>query len=64
MKHPIFNTALIFASRYGHIEIVKFLVEQEGIDINAKNTYYFNNFGFQNNTLKDDLNIGIPIFLL
>ena len=33
----------------GNIEIVKILVEQEGIDINAKNKIYFNNLVFQNN---------------
>ena len=37
------------ASFKGHTEIVKILVEQEGIDINAKNKIYFNNFMFQNN---------------
>ena len=26
----------MYASKHGHTEIVKFLVEQEGIDINAK----------------------------
>ena len=45
----LFQTALSFASRYGHTEIVKILVEQEGIDINANTRVYFNNFIFQNN---------------
>ena len=45
----IFETAFIFASRYGHTEIVKILVEQEGIDINTKNEIYFNNLMFHNN---------------
>ena len=45
----LFDTALMFASRKGHTEIVKILVEQEEIDINAKNNFYFNNFIFQNN---------------
>ena len=36
------------ASFNGHAEIVKILVEQEGIDINAKNEVYFNNLIFQN----------------
>ena len=46
----LFKTALIFASFNSHPEIVKILVEQEGIDINAKDNYvYFNNLGFQNN---------------
>ena len=39
----------MWASEYGYPEIVKILVEQEGIDINAKDNVYFNNFGFQNN---------------
>ena len=29
----------MMGSRYGHIEIVKLLLEQEEIDINAKNIY-------------------------
>ena len=37
------------ASENGHTEIVKIFVEQEGIDINAKNIVYFNNLLFQNN---------------
>ena len=37
------------ASLNGHTEIVKILVEQEGIDINAKDNVYSNNFIFQNN---------------
>ena len=44
----LFWTALIWASYYGHTEIVKILVEQEGIDINAKDIVYFNNIIFQN----------------
>ena len=40
----LFETALILAYEYGHTEIVKILVEQEGIDINAKeNEIHFNN---------------------
>ena len=39
----------MWASEKGHIEIVKILVEQEGIAINAKNDVYFNNLEFQNN---------------
>ena len=31
-----FETALIWASRNGRTEIVKLLLEREGIDINAK----------------------------
>ena len=45
----LFNTALILASQNGHTEIVKILVEQKGIDINAKNIVYFNNLVLQNN---------------
>ena len=45
----LFGTALMIASERGHTEIVKILVEQEGIDINAKNNVYFNNLRFQNN---------------
>ena len=37
------------ASENGHKEIVNILVEQEGIDINAKDKVYFNDFLFQNN---------------
>ena len=33
----LFNTALIWAAQTGKTEIVKLLLEQEGIDINAKN---------------------------
>ena len=40
----LFWTALMWASFNGHIEIVKILVEQEGIDINAKNNAYFDNY--------------------
>ena len=45
----LFKTALQYASIDGSTEIVKILVEQEGIDINAKNIVYFNNIMFQNN---------------
>ena len=45
----LFRTALICAPEYGHTEIVKILVEQEGIDINAKDNVHFNNLEFQNN---------------
>ena len=31
----------MFASRYGHPEIVKMLLEQKGIDINATTIYLF-----------------------
>ena len=48
MKHILF-LSLAKASRDGHTEIVKILVEQEGIDINAKSKVYFNNLIFQNN---------------
>ena len=37
------------ASEKAHIEILQILVEQEGIDINAKSNVYFNNLIFQNN---------------
>ena len=43
------ETALIWASYWGQNEMVKILVEQEGIDINARNSVYFNNLIFQNN---------------
>ena len=48
------STALILAIEKGHTEVVKILVEQEGIDINAKdkNEIYFNNFILQNNIWK------------
>ena len=39
----------MMASQNGHTEIVKILVEQEGIDITAKDIVYFNHFLFQNN---------------
>ena len=45
----LFYTALIWASQNGHTEIVKILVEQEGIHNNAKDEVYFNNLEFQNN---------------
>ena len=31
----------MYASRNGHTETVKMLLEQEGIDINAKDAYLF-----------------------
>ena len=34
----------MIASEKGYTEIVKILVEQEGIDINAKNNVYFKNY--------------------
>ena len=34
-------TALMLASNFGNTEIVKLLLEQEGIDINAKNAFMF-----------------------
>ena len=37
----LFETALVWATRNGHIEIVKLLVEREGIDINVKDLYLF-----------------------
>ena len=37
----LFGTALIWASENGHAEIVKILVGQEGIDINAKDNVFF-----------------------
>ena len=41
----------MLASQNGYTEIVKILVKQEGIDINAKakDRVYSNNFIFQNN---------------
>ena len=33
----------------GNIDLVKFIIEQEGIDINAKNKIYFYNLIFKNN---------------
>ena len=48
----IFKTALMNASENDNTEIVKILVEQEGIDINAKDDAYFNNLLFQNNIRK------------
>ena len=40
----LFMTALILAIEKCHIEIMEILVEEEGININAKNKDYFNNF--------------------
>ena len=37
----LFKTALMKASEKGHTEIVKILVEQEGIYINARDNVYF-----------------------
>ena len=37
----LFQTALMWASANGYTEIVKILVKQEGIDINAKDIYLF-----------------------
>ena len=45
----LFKTALMIASQNGHTERVKILVAKEGININAKDKVYFNNFIFQNN---------------
>ena len=47
----------MFASEKGYTEIVKILVEQEGIDINAKDKVYFNNliFGISSNYLEQHL---------
>ena len=45
----LFWTALICASEYVHTEILKIHVEQEGIDINAKDNVYFINLILQNN---------------
>ena len=35
----LLSTALMYASVCGHAEIVKILLEQNGIDINAKAVY-------------------------
>ena len=45
----LFWTALTLASANGHTKIVKILIEQERIDINAKDKIYFSNLGFRNN---------------
>ena len=37
----IYTTPLIHASHCGYTEVVKLLLEQKGIDINAKRIYYF-----------------------
>ena len=37
----LFHTALMLVSDIGHTEIVKILVEQEGIDINTKDIKLF-----------------------
>ena len=42
----------MIASQRNKTEIVKILVEQEGIDINDKDYVYFNNMIFQNNIWK------------
>ena len=43
----LYMTALMSATRGGHTEIVKLLLEQEGIDINTQGVC-FNNLIFQN----------------
>ena len=35
----LFYTSLMLASRYGHLETVKVLLEHGGIDVNAKSVY-------------------------
>ena len=35
-----FFTALMSASRYGNVEIVKLLLEHKGIDVNAQTIYF------------------------
>ena len=42
-------TSLIKASYWDKTEIVKILIKQEGIDLNAKTNVDFNHFIFQNN---------------
>ena len=37
----MYRTALILASQKGKTEVVKLLLEQTGIDINAKSVYLF-----------------------
>ena len=37
----LYITALMKASKNGNIEIVKLLLEQKGIDVNAKDNYCF-----------------------
>ena len=37
----LFETALMVASHYGFTEIVKILLEQQEIDVNAENFYFF-----------------------
>ena len=39
--YKLLFTSLIYASQKGHTEIVKMLLEQEGIDVNAKYVYLF-----------------------
>ena len=34
-------SALTFAARFGHTEVVKLLIEQNGIDLNTKTVYVF-----------------------
>ena len=50
LAFSIFNllcTALIWASYNGHTQIIKMLVKQEGIDINAKDIKCFYQYLFQ-----------------
>ena len=35
----LFDTALILASSRGHIEVVRLLVAQQEVDVNAQNEY-------------------------
>ena len=37
----LYKTAIIYASEKGHTEIVKLLIEQEGIDTNDEDVYFF-----------------------
>ena len=37
----LLDTALMLATHYGHIEVVKILLGKDRIDINAKNIYLF-----------------------
>ena len=40
---------MVSTSESGNFELAKFILKQQGIDINAKNKVYFNIFLFQNN---------------
>ena len=42
-------TALIFASENENIEILKILIKQKGINLNAKDNFYLNRLIFQYN---------------